>query len=164
MREHLPDTELAKPDLGRLVPGRHQPDDSHPGEGEPGQGIPVEPAQIGGEHDRSRQSRGGRGEQVGQVHAAANHGDAVLAAVQRGDQVGLPASVRDRGQDGYAGHRPAVPSVAGDATRPVGAMGTRARSMVPASAAWTTERTSPVGTEITTDSVAVPEKLRAPES
>ena len=94
--------ELAQPGLGVLVTGRVQPDDRDPGRGEAGQRVAVEPAQVGRQQGAAR-GAGGRGrEQVREVDAAADDGDAGRGALEAGDQRGLPAGAGDRREDGDA--------------------------------------------------------------
>jgi hypothetical protein len=161
--EDVSDTELTQPPFRGLVASRDQTDHRHPGDREPGQRIAVQPPQVRGQDDGAGEAGRRRGEQIREVDAPAHDRHPVIAAPQRRDQIRLPPGVRNGGQHGYAGQGAAVlPALVG--RTPEGATGTRARSMVPLSTAWTTERTMPLGTDRTTDSVAVPENPLDPES
>ena len=100
--QHVHHAELAEPGLGLLVARRAQPDDGDVGSSQPGQRVAVEAAELGRQQGGPR-GAGGRGrQQVGEVDAAADHGDAGRRALEAGDQRGLPARAGDRGQDGDA--------------------------------------------------------------
>ncbi len=95
-RQHVGDAEGPQAPLGLVVARWRQPDDRDPGDGEPGERRPVEAPQVGRQQDRAGLAgRGGR-EQVREVDAAPDDGDAEVVALERDDQLGLPDGVRHR--------------------------------------------------------------------
>jgi len=145
--EHVDDAELPEATLGLLIVGRYEADHRDPSDAQPGEGVAVQASQVGRQQDRAGLARRGRGEQVGEVHAPPYDSDPEVAALQGGDQFGLPSGVADRCQHRDERHRVEPASCGG--TRCC-CRGTRTRSTRPWAIAWTSASTCPGPTESTT--------------
>ena len=131
--------QLPQP-LGRpVVAGLDQADHGHTGGVQTGDRVAVETAQLGREQGGLPGARRGGGEELGHVHAPADHGDAVVGPVQGADELGLPGGARDGGED-LERHQPVGPAGADDAA--AAGAGTSATSLPAASTESCTTTTS----------------------